>query len=466
LRGSSGGGEEDEVGARKTNPGDIAVGADYQITAVASGLDFPTGITFDENGRAYVTESGYAYGEKFETPRLVRIEAGATPVEIARGDNPPWNGVTYGNGHFYIAEGGVKSGGRILRIDKTGKVETLVSDLPSLGDHHTDGPALGPDGYLYFGQGTATNSGIVGEDNAQFGWLARHPEFHDIPCKDVTLTGKNYEQAGKVTGAYSPYGKATEKGQTIAGRVPCSGAIMRLRAGSSTAAPELVAWGFRNPFGLSFSPDGRLFVSDNGYDERGARPVYGAADMLWEVKPGLWYGWPDYSEGRPLSDSRFQSPGVGKDTPGFLLAEHPNPPPKPIAFFGVHSSSNGFDFSRTAEFGFAGEVFLAQFGDQAPAVGKVMNPVGFKVVRVNIETGVIHDFAVNRGPQNGPASLLEKGGLERPIAARFDPSGRALYVVDFGVMTVDGDKVNARRKTGVLWKIERVATAAKTGALR
>ena len=45
-------------------------------------------------------------------------------------------------------------------------------------------------------------------------------------------------------------------------------------------APQLVTWGFRNPFGFSFAPDGRLYVTDNGYDVRGSRPVFGAGDLL------------------------------------------------------------------------------------------------------------------------------------------------------------------------------------------
>jgi hypothetical protein len=53
-----------------------------------------------------------------------------------------------------------------LRIDLHGSIMPLVEGLPSLGDHHTDGPVIGPDGFLYFGQGTATNS-VVGEDNAK-----------------------------------------------------------------------------------------------------------------------------------------------------------------------------------------------------------------------------------------------------------------------------------------------------------
>ncbi|MDC4226475.1 MAG: hypothetical protein MPW15_20070 [Candidatus Manganitrophus sp.] len=103
---------------------------------------------------------------------------------------------------------------------------------------------------------------------------------------------------------------------------------------------------------------------------------------------------------------------------------------------GVHSSSNGFDFSRNPQFGYVGQAFIAQFGDQAPVVGKVLSPVGFKVVRVDVETGVIDDFAVNKGKTNGPASRIGGGGLERPVAARFNPNGTALYVVDFGVLTM------------------------------
>ena len=47
---------------------------------------------------------------------------------------------------------------------------------------------------------------------------------------------------------------------------------------------ELVAWGFRNPFGLAVAPDGRLFVTDNGLVVRGSRPVWGSPDVLWEIK--------------------------------------------------------------------------------------------------------------------------------------------------------------------------------------
>jgi len=72
-----------------------------------------------------------------------------------------------------------------------------------------------------------------------------------------------------------------------------------------------------------------------------------------------------------------------------------------------------------------------------------------------------------RGPRRGlgrapslprldaPASKTDGGGLERPIAAKFDPSGKALYIVDYGVMLADASGIHPAENTGVLWKITR-----------
>ena len=461
MRGSSGGGQTNWSPPRHVSAGDVAVPPGYRIDAIASGLTFPVGVTFDDAGRVFVVESGYSYGEVWTTPRLVRLEDTGAVTPVASGDrNGPWNGVTFHEGAFYIAEGGELEGGRILRITPQGAITPLISNLPSMGDHHTNGPAIGPDGAIYFGQGTATNSAVVGEDNASFGWLTRHPAFHDVPCHDVTLTGQNFTTANPltpdgadraITGAFSPFGTETKAGQIIKGAVPCNGAIMKIpRAGG---APELVASGFRNPFGLAFSPDGQLYVTDNSYDERGSRPIWGTGDMLIAVKPGTWYGWPDFFGDQPVTGDMHDPPGDPR--PQFLLSNHPNVPPKPVAKLGVHSSSDGLDFSRSDAFGHVGEAFIAQFGDMAPAAGKVLRPVGFKVVRVDVKTGVVEDFAVNRGSTNGPASRLRSGGLERPVAVRFDSTGQSLYVVDFGVMLLGARGPSPQQGTGVVWRITR-----------
>lgn len=461
MQPSRGGGQTNFVPPRKIDAADIVVPAGYRVEAVARGLTFPTGVAFDEHGRPHVVEAGYSYGEVWTTPRLVRVEPSGSLTEIARGEkNGPWTGVAFAQGSFYIAEGGELQGGGILRVSADGQITSLIDGLPTMGDHHTNGPAIGPDGALYFGLGTATNSAVVGEDSAQFGWLKRKPQFHDIPCKDVKLTGSNFVSANPLgggearTGAFVPFGQATTPGQVVPGRVPCSGAILRMS--TQGGAPELVAWGFRNPFGLAFSPEGQLYVTENGYDDRGSRPVWGTADLLWRVTAdGSWYGWPDYSGGHSLADEHFKPPRGA--TPEHLLAEHPNPPPKPAAILGVHSSSNGLAFAR-APFGYEGEVFIAQFGDQSPTVGKVLSPVGFKVIRVDVNKGAVHDFAVNAGKVNGPASKLGRGGLERPVAVRFDPQGTSLYIVDFGVMLQSAQGSIPQKETGVLWRVTRTAS--------
>jgi glucose/arabinose dehydrogenase len=464
MRPVSGGGDHVSFQPpRSADPADIAVPAGYRIDIVATRLTFPSGVAFDAKGRAYVTESGYSYGESWSTPRLVRIEADGRPTEIARGmdDNGPWNGVASADGEFYIAEGGERRGGRLLRVSERGETTTIVENLPSLGDHHTNGPAVSGDGWIYFGQGTATNSGVVGEDDYKFGWLARHPDFHDIPCRDVTLAGVNLKSknplspgSGEVTtGAFQPFGTATQPQQKVAGRVPCSGAVMRVRRDGGDL--QLVAWGLRNPFGLAFSPHGDLYVTDNAFDERGSRPVWGTGDLLWKMETGAWYGWPDFWAQYGIDADRFSPPG--HDKPERLLATPPGTPRVPAAIFDVHSSTNGFDFSRSERFGHVGQIFAAQFGDMAPSVGKVLHPVGFKVVRVDPQTGVIEEFAVNKGRSNGPASKIGRHGFERPVAARFSPDGTALYVVDFGVMTRTDRGPEPRPETGVLWRITREA---------
>lgn len=458
---SKGGGQgEIRTETRTTNPQDIALPEGYTIEVVATRLTFPTSVAFDAQGQLYIIEAGYSYGEVFLEPKLLRVETNGSLTTVATGQkNGPWTGITFHNGDFYVAEGGELEGGKILRISPEGNITSILENLPTMGDHHTNGPAIGPDGNLYFGLGTATNSGVVGPDNYEYGWLKRHPKFHDIPCQDVTLAGHNYTsevplgtKSGKqTTGAYVPYGTPTSAGQVIPGSLPCSGAVIRVSPEGGQM--ELVAWGFRNPFGLAFSPDGSLYVSDNGYDVRGSRPVWGNGDYLWQVQQGQWYGWPDYSGGLAFNGDRFDSPGEPAPQP--LLAQHPNKPPKPAATLGVHSSSNGLDFSSSSDFGYERQAFIAQFGDMAPGVGKVMAPVGYKVVRVDVTDGTVTDFAANKGKKTGPASKLKSGGLERPVAVKFSPDGQSLYIVDFGVMGMDGKKERPQQQTGVIWKITK-----------
>ena len=470
MRGSHGGGElpgpdrlRTESGGRHVSVEDVTLPAGYSAEVLARDLTFPVGVAFDDRNRLYVLESGYAYGEVFTVPRILRIEPGGVATEIAHGDTMPWTGFDWAGDGFVVADSNVRGdGGRILHVGLDGTSRVLVSGLPSQGDHHVNGAVMGPDRHVYFGIGVATNSGIVGEDSAKFGWLKRQPRFHDVPCRDVTLTGQNYgthnllasNPPDVLTGAFVPYGTKTEPGQVIRGEVPCTGSVLKVPL--SGGKPQLVAWGFRNPFGLGFGPDGTLWVSDNGYDERGSRPIFGSGDWLWRVSTSgepLWFGWPDFAGGWKVDDEQFK--GADGTMAARLLRDHPNPAPKPVAQLGVHSSADGLDVSRSAEFGHVGNVFLAEFGDMSPGVGKVVAPVGFRVVRVDPGNGVTEEFFLNRGTKLGPATFLRSRGIERPVAVRFDRSGTKLVVADFGWMPMTAEGPQPRPGTGVIWAVAR-----------
>src|SRR5258708_7035059 len=140
----------------------------------------------------------------------------------------------------------------------------------------------GGDGWLYFGHGAMTNSGVVGLDAYEIGWLRRLPHAHDVPGLPVRLRGQRFTTADPltrrseaVTGAFAPFGTPSRPGQVVEPGLPCTASVMRCRTDGSGL--ELVAWGTRPAYGLCFLPDGRLLALDQGPDARGRRPGRGAA---------------------------------------------------------------------------------------------------------------------------------------------------------------------------------------------
>jgi glucose/arabinose dehydrogenase len=264
-----------------------------RLELAADGLSFPTSLTFDPTGVAYIAEAGLPFGSAPAGGRVWQLERRGNRRLLADGLAPPVNGLTFYDGGLYVSEAGPP--GRISRFELDGRRVVIVDDLPGPGNYHTNMVAFGPDDQLYFSQGAMTNTGIIGLDAYELGWLRRLPHAHDLPGHDLVLVGVNVEtpdplsdrpDARALTGAFVPFGTSTQPGQHIPARLPCTAAMMRCNPDGTDL--ELVAWGLRNAFGLGFLPDGRLLAIDQGADDRGSRPVGNAPDALYEVRPGAW----------------------------------------------------------------------------------------------------------------------------------------------------------------------------------
>lgn len=407
------------------------------LECIASGLNFPTSFAVGPDETFYLAESGLPFDGAPAGGRVWRIRAGHAPECLWKDLRAPVNGLTLDGDRLYLSEGG--NPGRLSALNlRTGSWSVILDGLPGGGNYHTNQVAVGPDGWLYFGQGAATNSGIVGPDGRDLSWLRRMDHAHDIPGRDVVLTGWNATavwseegaERGAVTGAFQPFGMATTAGQRIPGRVPCTAAVMRCRRDGTGL--ELVAWGLRNPYGLGFLPDGRLLAIDIGLNDRGSRPVGNAPECLYEVVAGRWYGWPDFAAGRPVTEPDYL-PRRGQP-PAFLLANHEElgEPPRPLLTLPAHAAPTRFAVGSSGD-----ELWMTLFGDKRPVTGPEGPRCGRQVVRVDLGTGTVTPLA---GPQ-----------FARPIDVAY--AGGAIHILDFGEYEMlAGGGLRAKAGTGALWR--------------
>ncbi|WP_101297366.1 PQQ-dependent sugar dehydrogenase [Halegenticoccus soli] len=184
--------------------------------------------------------------------------------------------------------------------------ERALMEIPHPQSTHNAGPmAFGPDGYLYvpMGDGGGANDDDPGHLSD---WYARNAGGN---AQNVsTLLGKvlRVDVDGREEG--KPY--AIPDDNPLVGR---------------PGRDELYAWGFRNPWGISFDDRGRLFVADVG------QQLYEEVNL---VEKGGNYGWnvregthcfdaenaeeppadcptstpPDVRGGEPLRDPIFEYP--------------------------------------------------------------------------------------------------------------------------------------------------------------
>ena len=545
------------------NGEDIVVPSGYKVEVFAKGLNFPTDVAFlgsKGNFQVLVLESGtglpsrcndnnkvpgigkFAPNNPF-TPDLLIFDRHGNKIAGPLGKPTPSGGgfqpdgpaiglafehgtsggtlfVTDSNQGVRGAPGAANNTSRISKLNlSSAAVTPLITGLPT-GDHPTE-QILVKDGWLYWSQGSATNAGVTGHDNGGGG------NQHEIACEQITLSDAVFDSGdGHMTSGYSNHGvqrpgavipafeNATRRGM-------CTGAILRARISSPMNTIEPVAWGFRNPYGIRFSPNdhplkGELLISENGEDERGARPVNNAPDRLAIARQNPdgspeYHGWPDRFGFLDSTQSVFNPIGGGGDdlfdpndpsgsiarikaenTPvRHVLAFAPRPPVAPLAIEPADVAAVGLDFApRSFVHGVVKEnaVLLGREGDFgfSPENGKPGE--GHDIQLVNFtNSGNPHELELSRfafncragfhshNPDGSPTCQEEVDqaftgrlrGINRPTTLRFGPDG-ALYLVDYGAVRDPGGSDPESRfvdphdaplvqipGTGVIWKISR-----------
>ena len=519
----------------KFNPGngeDIVVPTGFKVSVFRSGLNGPTGIAFLGNARSFqvfVLESGHGLpsqcneqgsfpGGTFAsnnpfTPDILVFDQNGMPLRGPLGKPTAAGGgfqsagpaidIAFENGskggRLFATDsnqathgGGQNNSSRIVIVDPdTGKVTPFITGLPT-GDHPAEQLAF-KDGWIYWSQGSTTNSGVVGRDNNN------GLNQQDIPCQQIKLSDNVFDSGGGVkTSGYSKFG-VTRPGATVdafesaTGHGICDGAVLRakLNSGNPKATIEPFSWGYRNPYGIRFAPknhalQGNLFVTENGEDERGARPTNNAPDRLQIAKQNPdgspdYHGWPDRFGFLDSTQAVFNPVGgPGDDNPAAAVGKPVRPvlkfPPQPItsplAIEPADVAIVGVDFvpkefavgvvkkgaalaGREGDFGFSA-------GNGTPEAGHDVELVNFsqKNDPVQIQTSV---FAHNSTFEQAFPDGIR--GINRPTNLRFGPDGCA-YLVDYGAVRDFGQSDPATKfitpadgplvqipGTGVIWRI-------------
>jgi hypothetical protein len=324
----------------------LQVPSDYKVTKIVD-LNRVAAFTFDFEGNYIVAENIGSPATKKRSEivayKISKVAPDGTAQSLLERTGQKINHLSYYQGVVYIV-----TRGSIYKIAK-GKISDVITGLPTYGDY-ANSNLIFNNGSMYFAVGTATNSGIIGPDNA---WLKSYPSFRDTPCATIKLNGINVETDNYLTekkddkattGSFSTFNTPVQPGQTVYSRVKCNSAL--IKSTPDGIVSQVYAWGFHNPKGLSIDDEGRLWVFDGGMEDRGVRPVKNGKDALYQVSENTWYGWPDFNAGTPIENPP-------------ILAEFPNNPPKPIGTFDMGAIRN----SMVAPEAFSINSALAQVSD-------------------------------------------------------------------------------------------------------
>src|SRR6516165_8676674 len=520
-------------------PPNIVLPAGFTASVFIAGLNATTGIAFrcDANKfEVYVLESGHGLPSVFNdqslwpggefaldnpfTPDILVFNKNgikirgplAKPTSDGGGLQPEGPAIDiafvsgFSGGALFATDSnqsthqhnGQNNSSRIVTVNPiTGQVSAFITQLPT-GDHPTEQLAF-KDGWIYWSQGSTTNSGVVGLDNGG------GQNQSDIPCQSIVLSQNVFDSGNGVsTSGYSPFG-VTNPGGTVAaffnsftGEVRqgvCDGAILRAPL-STPNNIQAFSWGYRNPYAIRFPPKdhplaGGILAGMDGADERGNRPSNNAPDELHLGRQNPdgspdYHGWPDRYGGLSTSQALYNPIGGPADDdcnpPGpqcvpirDVLAFPPQQITQPLSNEGADSSFTGIDFvpdvfvrdpvrpgaalySLEGDFGFSPPNATAP----APEIGHEVKLINFNQIPGSPLALRIQNFARNAAGDQA-FIVANTNAFNRPLNVRFGPDGCA-YVPDYGAVRDLGSDTHFVGPpangplvqipgTGVIWKI-------------
>ena len=468
----------------------------FSVKPFIRGLTAPTAIAWDEDGSLLVADWGGSYndepqiiGFKKDGSRFTLYPQGRQfPFDIGRRFfhlYGPVGGMVVYKGLIYVSHRDEDGFGQITALDHKGGHTTIVAHLPAQGDFAVTDLAIDPRfGRLYFGVGSATNSGVVGVDNWE--WVRDTPRVHDQPLVRVHLRGYRFDSYNPFSGLFGPADIAvtapfqpfnvSNETEVDGNKFP-NAAIYSCSPNGGDV--QVVAHGIRCPRGIAFH-DYSFYFTNDGMALRGTRPVKNDPDALLRLIPLTWYGWPDYTADlQPVWQDQFQpAPSVDISNTGYKRvlfvidrdATNLDPknqatplqePNRSLLVKGVFSPLSGaakltFVPDTWPAREMRGKAIVALSGDRAPfdTSGRpIIGPIGYKVVMVNTDTQQVTDFI--RNTAGGPGSRIDpRNGnlLERPIDVKFGPDG-SLYLLDAGRMQVRDGREQYDPGTGQIFRL-------------
>ncbi|MDZ5661829.1 PQQ-dependent sugar dehydrogenase [Nocardioides sp. S-58] len=274
----------------------------------------------------------------------------AWPFEVEQVDRfgEPWAmAFLPGSGDLLVTE---RSGTLHLRDAASGE-RVEVEGTPTVVDAGQGGlgdvvpaPTYEDDGVVYLSWAEAGDGGVgaaVGRARLETGGGAPRLEDLEVVWRQTPRTDGDGHFSHRI--AFSPDGRhlfvssgdrqlgdpAQDTGNTL-------GTIVRLTldgdpapgnpmADEGGATAEIWSWGHRNPLGLDFAPDGRLWSSEMGPE---------GGDELNRVEPGANYGWPEVSDGSDYGGGEIPDHAEGDGYAAPAVSWNPSISPGSLMVYG------------------------------------------------------------------------------------------------------------------------------------